>query len=69
VRRTAQRYGRQEFARSLAEHSALVEAFHARDARWAESTMIGHIRRAFHVFAARTGAQPSFAIEGLAQKP
>lgn len=52
VRRTAQHYGRVEFARSHAEHAALIEAFHARDAQWAESTMTGHIRRAFHAFAA-----------------
>lgn len=52
VRRTAQHYGRDEFARSHAEHAALVEAFHARDAQWAKSTMVGHIRRAYHVFAA-----------------
>jgi len=47
VRRTAQRYGR-----SHAEHAALIEAFLARDAQWAQSTMTGHIRRAFHAFAA-----------------
>jgi DNA-binding GntR family transcriptional regulator len=52
VRRTAQRYGRGEFARSHAEHAALIEAFVARDPQWAESTMTGHIRRAFHAFAA-----------------
>jgi DNA-binding GntR family transcriptional regulator len=56
VRRTAQRYGRAEFARSHAEHAALVEAFHARDAQWAQSMMTSHIRRAFHVFAAQTDA-------------
>ncbi|MGL6042574.1 MAG: GntR family transcriptional regulator, partial [Sandaracinobacteroides sp.] len=54
VRGTAQRYGRAEFARSHAEHATLVEAFHARDTEWAESTMTGHIRRAFHVFAAKS---------------
>lgn len=52
VRRTARHYGSAEFRRSHAEHAALVEAFHARDAQWAESTMTGHIRRAFHAFAA-----------------
>jgi DNA-binding GntR family transcriptional regulator len=81
VRRTAQRYGRAEFARSHAEHAALVEAFHARDAQWAQSMMTGHIRRAFHAFAAANGnaapagegvapaVQSSFAIAGLAQEP
>lgn len=52
VRRTAQRYGGDELQRSYAEHAALVEAFRARDPIWAESTMTGHIRRAFHAFAA-----------------
>lgn len=57
VRRTAQRYGRGEFARSHAEHAALIEAFVARDAQWANATMTGHIRRAFHAFAAANGAE------------
>jgi DNA-binding GntR family transcriptional regulator len=52
VRRTAQRYGSGEFERSHAEHAALIEAFLARDAQWASATMTGHIRRAFHAFAA-----------------
>jgi len=55
VRRTAQRYGVDEFRRSHAEHAALVEAFRSRDPIWAESTMTGHIRRAFHAFAAANG--------------
>jgi DNA-binding GntR family transcriptional regulator len=37
VRRTAQRYGGDEFQRSHAEHAALVEAFRARDPIWAEA--------------------------------
>jgi DNA-binding GntR family transcriptional regulator len=57
VRRTAQRYGRGEFVRSHAEHAALIEAFLARDAQWAQSTMTGHIRRAFHSFAAVSGSE------------
>jgi DNA-binding GntR family transcriptional regulator len=57
VRRTAQRYGRGEFVRSHAEHAALIEAFLARDAQWAQSTMTGHIRRAFHAFAAVNGSE------------
>ncbi len=52
VRRTAQRYGRGEFARSHAEHAALIEAFLAHDAQWAKAVMTSHIRRAFHAFAA-----------------
>jgi len=50
VRRTAQRDGRGEFARSHAEHAALIEAFEASDAQWAQAMMTGHIRRAFHAF-------------------
>ena len=57
VRRTAQRYGSGEFVRSHAEHAALIEAFVARDAQWAQSTMTGHIRRAFHAFAAANGSE------------
>lgn len=57
VRRTAQRYGRGEFVRSHAEHAALIEAFLARDAQWAQSMMTGHIRRAFHAFAAVNGSE------------
>jgi len=59
VRRTAQRYGSDEFQRSHAEHAALVEAFRARDPIWAESTMKGHIRRAFHAFVAASSEQGS----------
>ncbi len=55
VRRTALRYGREEFVRSHAEHASLINAMHKRDAGWAQSVMVGHIRRAFHAFAdART---------------
>ncbi len=59
VRRTAQRYGAAEFRRSHAEHSALVEALRAGDPTWAESTMTGHIRRAFHAFAAASDQLPA----------
>lgn len=55
VRRTAQRYGRQEFIRSHAEHAALIDAMRKRDAGWAESVMVGHIKRAFHAFAQASG--------------
>lgn len=64
VRRTARHYGSAEFRRSHAEHAALVEAFRARDAQWAESTMTGHIRRAFHAFAAAAGDGGATVGEG-----
>ncbi len=59
VRRTAQRYGADQFRRSHAEHSALLEAFQMRDTQWAQSTMTGHIRRAFHAFAAASEQPPT----------
>lgn len=52
VRRTAARYSRTELARSAHEHGELVLAFTAHDADWAAAVMTGHIRRAFHAFAA-----------------
>jgi DNA-binding GntR family transcriptional regulator len=55
VQRTARRYDREAFARSHAEHAGLIEAFRAQDAQWAQSMMTGHIRRAFHAFAAANG--------------
>lgn len=58
VRRTALRYGADEFRRSYGEHATLLEAFQARDPQWAESTMTGHIRRAFHAFTAAQAATP-----------
>jgi DNA-binding GntR family transcriptional regulator len=64
VRLTARHYGSAEFRRSHAEHAALVEAFRARDAQWAESTMTGHIRRAFHAFAAAAGEGGATMGEG-----
>lgn len=51
VRRTALLYGRDELARSAAEHDQLIAAFEARDSDWARSVMLGHIRRAFHAFS------------------
>lgn len=57
VRRTARGYGGDEFRRSHAEHAALLDAFRARDAQWARSTMMGHIHRALHVFAAASAGQ------------
>lgn len=51
VRRTALLYGRDELARSAAEHDQLIAAFVAGDSEWARSVMHGHIRRAFHSFS------------------
>lgn len=55
VRRTAQHYSEQAFVRSHAEHAALIDAMRKRDAAWAESVMVGHIKRAFHAFADARG--------------
>ena len=51
VLRTARRYNRAQLERSLAEHEELVMAFRHRDPEWAKAVMIGHIRRAFHVYS------------------
>jgi DNA-binding GntR family transcriptional regulator len=69
VRRTARHYGSAEFRRSHAEHAALIEALRAGDAQWAESTMTGHIRRAFHVFAAVSGGERTSGGKGSALDP
>ncbi len=55
VRRTAQHYRLQEFVQSHAEHAALIDAMRRRDAAWAESVMVGHIKRAFHAFSDARG--------------
>lgn len=52
VRRTAARYRPDELTRSAHEHGELIQAFVARDPDWAHAIMTGHIRRAFHAFAA-----------------
>lgn len=51
VLRTARRYDRAQLERSAAEHEELVLAFRHRDPEWAKAVMIGHIRRAFHVYS------------------
>lgn len=51
ILRTASHYGRDQLARSVAEHEELVEAFRHRDPEWARAVMAAHIRRAFHVFS------------------
>jgi DNA-binding GntR family transcriptional regulator len=57
VRRTARHHVRDEFARSHAEQAALIDAFRARDAQWAESLVKAHVRRAFHAFSAAAGGR------------
>ena len=57
IRRTARRYGAEEFLRSHAEHAAILDAFRARDPQWAKAMMMGHIQRALHVFAAASRAE------------
>lgn len=51
VRQTAQQYDRTQLLQSQAEHAELLAAFSRRDAEWARSIMMSHIRRAFHAFA------------------
>jgi DNA-binding GntR family transcriptional regulator len=53
---TARRYSRDQLARSLAEHDELIVALRHRDPEWAKAVMVGHIRRAFHVYS---GAAPA----------
>ena len=49
--RTAHHYSTAELRRSHQEHDELIVAFQRSDAEWAETIMIGHIRRAFHTYA------------------
>ncbi|GGA56128.1 GntR family transcriptional regulator [Sphingomonas psychrolutea] len=58
VLRTARRYDRAQLERSAAEHEELVVAFRHRDPDWAKAVMIGHIRRAFHVYSDALTAPP-----------
>jgi DNA-binding GntR family transcriptional regulator len=51
VRRTAEQYGSEQLRRSCRDHDELIAAFERRDGVWAQSLMLGHIRRAFHVYA------------------
>ncbi|MEP2735916.1 MAG: GntR family transcriptional regulator [Erythrobacter sp.] len=49
--RTAHHYSTAELRRSYQEHDELIAAFKRGDAEWAETIMVGHIRRAFHTYA------------------
>jgi DNA-binding GntR family transcriptional regulator len=57
VWRTAQNYDRENLLRSHREHEELLTAFARVDGDWAESVMLGHIRRAFHAYADAHHAQ------------
>jgi DNA-binding GntR family transcriptional regulator len=52
VSRTFSFYSPTDFARSIAHHRELIEAFKARDRVWAAAVMNSHIRAAYHVFTA-----------------
>ncbi len=54
VHRTACNYDVAQFDRSIGEHRELVDAIERGDAEWARSVMTSHIRRAFHVFEAKS---------------
>ncbi|MGE6697161.1 GntR family transcriptional regulator [Hyphomonas sp. NPDC076900] len=47
VLRTLARYSADERERSMRHHRELIAAFRARDGRWAEAVMTGHIKAAF----------------------
>lgn len=47
ILRTLARYSPEERARSMRHHRELIAAFRARDGRWAEAVMTGHIKAAF----------------------
>jgi DNA-binding GntR family transcriptional regulator len=51
LHRTARNYDEAGLRRSHADHEELVLALEARDADWARSIMVGHIRHAYHVTA------------------
>ena len=51
LHRTARNYDEDGLRRSHADHEELVLALEARDADWARSIMVGHIRHAYHVTA------------------
>ncbi|WBX85422.1 GntR family transcriptional regulator [Sphingosinicella microcystinivorans] len=51
VQQTARQYDRAQLIQSQTEHAELLAAFSRRDAEWARSIMMSHIRRAFHAFA------------------
>ena len=56
VHRTALRYDRAQLERSLSEHEEIVAAIARRDPQWAGAVMTSHIRRAYHVYVDRSGA-------------
>jgi len=51
VLRTARNYDIDNLRRSWREHDELLAAFSRADGDWAHAVMIGHIRRAFHIYA------------------
>lgn len=51
VHRTFRRYTPHQLRRSFQHHHELVDAFRARDPRWAEAVMTSHILAARHIFA------------------
>ena len=54
VSRTFGIYSDADLAASIFHHRELIKAFQARDEVWARALMQGHIRAAYHVFAAST---------------
>lgn len=63
LHRTARNYDAVGLRRSHADHEELVLAFERRDAEWARSIMMNHIRRAYHVTADGQGEQDGDAAE------
>ncbi len=53
ILRTFERYAEQDLERSNHHHRELIEAFKARDARWAQSVMDTHLRVALRVYLSR----------------
>lgn len=51
VHHTAHAYSKAQIARSIVEHHELVDALERGDGDWARAVMMGHIRRAFHVYS------------------
>ncbi len=51
VLRTALHYDRENLVRSHHEHDELIAALARHDGEWAQATMVGHIRRAYHAYA------------------
>lgn len=53
ILKTFERYSVQDIERSNLHHREMIEAFKARDARWAQSVMDTHLRVALRVYAAQ----------------